>query len=289
MRIMRYWGRGTAEARDPRGGHFPVSCWRGSETSRAEAERLAREAALALAQQVSRDGRWPDRYGYAEHPLREEIVRQLVGDGGTCPAVITRNSYGSLILNTVQVMFADLDFPAVAHQEGLVAGLKRLLGQKTPSPSDQAEAAMLARVTAWVTANPPWGMRVYRTAAGLRCLVTHAPVAPDPDSTRGVMDALGSDPLYVRLCRAQKSFRARLTPKPWRCGQSMPPRPFPRTDANAQWVFRDWETRYAQACRNYATCRLLARLGNAVIHPEIEPLVSLHDEMTGINTPLPLA
>lgn len=289
MRIPRYWGKGAAQATDRQGTRFPVCCWRSSEASQGEAERLAHEAALALAHQFSRDGRWPDRYGYGDSAIREELIREVPGEGGARAGAITRNSYGSLVLNTTQVMFADVDFPPGACRDGLGTRLKRLFGQKVASAIDAAEAAAVQRVSAWVTANPSWGMRVYRTAAGLRCLVTQAPVAPDSDAARAAMEALGTDPLYVKLCRTQQCFRARLTPKPWRCGQPVPPSRFPRTDAKVEKLFRDWETRYSQACRGYATCRLVAALGNPAVHATVAGVVALHDDMTGTRAALPLA
>lgn len=87
----------------------------------------------------------------------------------------------------------------------------------------------------------------------------------------------------------QQCFRARLTPKPWRCGQPVPPSRFPRTDAKVEKLFRDWETRYSQACRGYATCRFLAALGNPAVHAAVAGVVALHDEMTGTRAALPLA
>ena len=47
------------------------------------------------------------------------------------------------------------------------------------------------------------------------------PIAPADQ----VFDTLGADPPYRRLCRTQKCFLARLTPKPWRCGVAKPPVP----------------------------------------------------------------
>ena len=58
------------------------------------------------------------------------------------------------------------------------------------------------------------------------------------------------NPLYRRLCRTQKWFRARLTPKPWRCGFENPPCRWPWPDGRAEARYKDWETRYKKACRD---------------------------------------
>ena len=78
--------------------------------------------------------------------------------------------------------------------------------------------SVLARIHAVVARHPGMGLRLYRTANGYRCLVTHRTYDPASQECRELLEALGSDPLYIRLCRGQHCFRARLTPKPWRCG-----------------------------------------------------------------------
>ena len=64
---------------------------------------------------------------------------------------------------------------------------------------------------------PGWGVRVYKTCAGYRGLVTHATFDPTADATLDLMRQFRCDPQYVTLCKRQESFRARLTPKGWRC------------------------------------------------------------------------
>jgi hypothetical protein len=50
-----------------------------------------------------------------------------------------------------------------------------------------------------------------------------------------------------------------------------------------------WQTRYAAACKAWATCAFVASVGNGDLHPDIEPVRRLHDEMTRIDAALPLA
>ena len=86
-------------------------------------------------------------------------------------------------------------------------------------------------------------------------------------------------PLYLRLCRNQKSFRARLTPKPWRCGHHAPSERWPFLDAKTEKRFELWETEYLRRIREYSVVRLLERVGSGQIHPEIEPLLAWHDQI----------
>ena len=84
-----------------------------------------------------------------------------------------------------------------------------------------------------------------------------------------ILQALGSDPLYVRLCQAQACFRARLTPKPWRCQVQPPPNQYPWENANEEARYRAWERDYLAGSARYAVCRLIKELGPAETHPDV--------------------
>jgi hypothetical protein len=91
------------------------------------------------------------------------------------------------------------------------------------------------------------------------------------------------------LCQAQECFRARLTPKPWRCNMAPPPWRYPWANADVEIRYRSWEQRYEQASRSYTVCRLVKQLGPQEIHPDVEPILALHDRLTGIEADRPLA
>jgi len=91
------------------------------------------------------------------------------------------------------------------------------------------------------------------------------------------------------LCRSQQSFRARLTPKPWRCGAGRAPARFPFETQAAEQAFRAWDAGYRERQRRYATCALLGTLGHAEVHPEVRDIVALHDAETRASSGLPLA
>ena len=243
-----------------------------------EAEHLAREAARSLAERFARGVAPQNRYAYADRPLREPVLQEIKGGDGGVTAVITRNSYGCLVLNTARILFVDVDFPAPTRSGG--GWIKRLFGKTESPPTNDAETRALAQADLWARNNPGWGWRAYRTRAGLRLLATHELIEPEAEQTVSVFDSLGADPLYRRLCQVQKCFRARLTPKPWRCGIPNPPVRWPWRDADAEGRFAQWEGRYRQACNGRATCELVATFGSEQIHPEVQPIVALHDEMT---------
>jgi hypothetical protein len=183
-------------------------------------------------------------------------------------------------------------------------GLKSILGAFRPRPAPKpapaapaapppppagSQGAALELLRRWVAAHPEWLVRVYRTSAGLRYLVTHALFSPADAEAQSAMTALGADPQYVRLCSAQKSFRARLTPKPWRIGMENPPVGFPYESASDEQAMRAWERRYEAASNGHATCQFLEEMGGGTEHPDVTPLRTLHDEQTRATSGLPLA
>jgi hypothetical protein len=87
----------------------------------------------------------------------------------------------------------------------------------------------------------------------------------------------------------RKSFRARLTPRPWRIGLPKPPHRFPFEASAEEREMAEWVRRYDAASERHATCRFVEALGSGAVHPEVEPLLRLHDERTRATSGLPLA
>jgi hypothetical protein len=87
----------------------------------------------------------------------------------------------------------------------------------------------------------------------------------------------------------QESFRARLTPKPWRCGLPVPPGMFPFETPEDVARFQDWERNYTAAIQPYATCQYLVSFGNSPMASGFEELVQYHDQETRATSLLPLA
>jgi hypothetical protein len=167
--------------------------------------------------------------------------------------------------------------------------LKRLFGKSDTTSATDPESNAIARVQAWTQKNPAWGWRIYRTRAGLRLLATHGLSAPDTSASDNVFDALDADPLYRTLCKNQKCFRARLSPKPWRIGVANPRARWPFADGKEEQHFKEWQTGYDQACAEWATCELIKQTGNTSVHPEVQLILGLHDQATRAESKLALA
>jgi hypothetical protein len=182
-------------------------------------------------------------------------------------------------------MFVDVDLPE-PKRPGL---FQRLFGKPEIAPPGNPQNDAIAKAEIWTRNHPDWGWRIYRTRAGLRLLATHALFEPETAASDDVFDALGADPLYRQLCKAQKCYRARLTPKPWRCDADKPPGRWPFADEKAEKRFTTWQAGYDRASGSWATCELLRTIGNREIHPEVQPILGLHDETTRVESKLELA
>lgn len=242
---------------------------------------MARSRAESLVQML-KSGRKPRRYGYGDRPLREEILRQIeLHEGGS--AVISRNAYGCLVLNTAKVMFVDIDVPVL---EATSTFFSRLFNKQSPEAAlDKA----LARVRSWSASHPHTGCRVYRTRAGVRVLITNHYYDPGSSVADQIFADMGADPLYQKLCRNQQSFRARLTPKPWRVDFYPLQEVWPWEDEEAKLRYLAWQEKYTANSKDKATCKLIEVTGNTKPISQIIPLIELHDNLTQAQSDLPLA
>jgi hypothetical protein len=160
----------------------------------------------------------------------------------------------------------------------------------TPRPGETSVAECLACEPVWEFArrHPELGVRVYRTAAGLRVIVTGVAASPGSGRARALLTELGSDPLYVELCATHDSYRARLTPKPFRVGARAVQVPWPFSDDGARDRAEEWVSEYDGRSSGYAVCRLVSASGPEP-GPDEQRLVALHDTRCRVGQRLPLA
>jgi hypothetical protein len=277
MYIPRAWTKATGSAKHPQSGEMPVTAWGFGEdaaTARTEAaSRLKR-----LIERITRGEPFPDRYTYgAGRPPREEILR-VIGDAQPPAAVITRNAYGAQVLNTARVLFLDIDVPAPT----LFDKLLQMIGRKGGPQVVLDGLREKLRATGGA-------FRIYQTARGYRVMAIDREYDPAGADTQQLMAATGTDPNFIKLCRAQKSFRARLTPKPWRCGVRGKPPEYPREVPSADVAFRQWLEEYERAGRGFGTCWFVEGVGSGSPRSFARDVVDLHDRATRAGEKLPLA
>jgi hypothetical protein len=281
MKVFKYWASDSTEINDSKGVPYRVGCWRGSNSSVDDARGRALDAARRAAQRIL--AREPaDSYLYSDRALREELIEEIrEGDSGDLVAAITRNTYGALVLNTEQVMFVDID----VERPSLLSSLRRVFSRRAPTPFDRA----LSTLRAFAARRPEVGFRVYRTFKGFRLLVTHALFDPVSPEAQALLAELGNDELYRQLCRVQESFRARLTPKPWRLPLDSPPLRYPWKSESGREQYEEWVARYQEACRDRAACELVESLGSSDVDPLASRIARLHDEYCRVESGAPLA
>ncbi len=204
-------------------------------------------------------------------------------------AIVTRNRYGALVLNSASVLFADIDFPKSEPSGLLGALLSSFSRARKEKRAEALREGPLQAFLDWVRSNPGRSFRLYRTRAGLRLLFTDQLYGPNTAETTEILKSLGCDPLYRRLTEKQECFRARLTPKPWRCGCPVPPNRYPWADQKTERAYRDWEQKYAEKTQGYKTCELLKVVGAGPQTSEVETIIQLQDRFACDATTAALA
>jgi hypothetical protein len=289
MKLARYWTRSEAEAPD-RKGRIIRAVARGWSNESMEA---ARTVARAIAQRLAQ-GDFPTRgaqYLYGDRPLPEPVLREFQGNGDGPRAIVTRNVYGAEVLNTRDLMFVDIDkpyHPPAPIPSILTMGLRALFGKSAPAPPVQTDDPAITKIRGVAERNNLAG-RVYKTAGGYRVLITSTGFTPGDPRSEDLLRQFAADELYIRLCRVQESFRARLTPKPWRCGLPNPPVMFPFETPQDQSRFTDWERTYTVTGERFRTCQYVASFGSGSVASGFEELIQFHDQETKAASVLPLA
>lgn len=281
MRIPIAWARASASAATREGRRLALAVW-GSGESAPEAERDAAQRLERVRARLRRGEALPKQYAYGERALREEVIERMFdAETGDLYAAVTRNRYGALVLNASRLLFLDIDLPDF----GVMARLRWLLSGGRKDPAQPRLDALRETLRGYGRAT----FRIYRTAAGFRAIALDREFDPAARDTQELMQRTGTDPAYMQLCRAQRSFRARLTPKPWRAECPLPPGAFPREGEKLQHRFASWLKRYDAARAHYRSCRYLETIGNGRPSARNARLIELHDRTTGIDEKLNLA
>lgn len=331
MLVPRYWAEHRIQIRDGRGPQTTIRRWGWSGESQAAADTHARERAEAVAAEVrggrkltvaERRERKVAYNGADGVPIREEVL----SEHSDLDAVVTRNQYGAHCLNVRDVLFADVDLAEdLGQRDGdsmagcfallLVGGaiylgvtgwwfvaialaavaaalhlhrgwLRRVRAQRLASPE-----WITAQAEAWCQVHPAWSLHLYQTPAGYRLLAAHTTIDPTGSEAAEFFTAFNVDPLFARMCRKQRCFRARLTGKPWRMGVTgkMGWGTWPPATPTAETRRQAWVAEYEQVAARFAACRYLTHVGASTEHPRAAAIRRLHDEACRAQSDLPLA
>ena len=251
-------GCATASGTDPTTGEMIFRAGAGASLdSQVDADRQAHASAERnLAAALGRGSSDGGTYAYVVQRRLEPVVELLAAPDGSSAGRVTINSYGALIMNADSVFFADVDTRS---------------DDAAPEDTDANDRAAAA-LRGVVERTPALGFRVYRTRNGWRYLCTTREFDPASDETRALLEVLGADGKYVLLCRAQRCFRARLTPKPWRIGHRF------FNVHPSQSISRKRLESYLRRAEPYASAAFTAEIGqSAAVLPELQRIVEYHD------------
>lgn len=280
MRFPKFW----KVAKDG-SGKIVARGW--SESSQAEADQNAQDRLHRILTWLrSKDDVGDlDRYHYViDDNICEPVIDVIQDESHQELAVISRNAYGSLVLNANRVMIIDIDIESTVYSPGFLA---KLFGAK-PTTAQEIFQREMENLHTWQQQHQQISFRVYRTAAGLRAIVTSREYPQIDVEVIEILNQLHSDPLYRHLCISQKCFRARLSPKPWRIGLKPPVQRFPFESSAAEAEFDNWYRDYASACKQWSVCEYLQTIGEEAAIPCAQQIVELHDSLC-CNPGRPLA
>jgi hypothetical protein len=312
MIVPDYWAEARKQHREA-GKQVTVRRFGWSTVSQADALEMAEaRVADALSRILSGEAlarREPKTAynGASGVPIREEVLSRHGEE------VITRNSYGAHCLNTPEALFADIDFLSSIRCRTMLAMLallvtlsgfvgfsqnwklggglivlSLLLAAPLGSLATRVATAVQGgpdriarrRIRKFLARHPAWNLRLYKTPAGLRLLATHQPFESSAAEVQEFFAAIGTDPVYVRMCLNQQCFRARLTAKPWRIGVSAHMRPRPGVwpvDPDRLHLRNQWVAEYEKRASRFAACHFLESIGSGVVHERIREVIELHD------------
>ncbi len=324
MIVPSFWAE--AKVKDKIDGHqITIKRFGWSDTSEQDAQnnaQLRAEEALDRARSGENVRRIDFKVSYNGEdglPIREEIIAR---HGET---IITRNSYGALCLNTPDILFADIDFDTKPHFNLslivfsillAISGIASILSNSGFTfiglcflsmifANSIAESFLKAKmkmeggfeervknaIRQYVNKNPDSHFRLYRTPMGCRVLAMHTTFDPATEEPFEILKAWDSDRIYIQMCKNQKCFRARVSPKPWRIGvDRLTPRPgiwpikLERMPDREKWV-----KQYSIEAKKIASCEFVEEIGSNIIDPKAEAVRVLHDKYSKSETNLPIA
>lgn len=324
MIVPKYWAEERYQHRQS-GKQITIRRFGWSDTSIEEAQAHARQRVdeafqswLSGDKDVSRRELKAAYNGAEGVPIREEIISEH-GD-----TIITRNSYGALCLNTPNVFFADIDMNLETYSclLGCLAMIAVLVAAKPLfslvgpyaivlfllSPLCTMIPTLIHKCSCWIAGgpeplarsrirrfserHPDWNLRVYQTPAGFRVMATHRLIVPDEEEVQQAFKAMKADRLYVLMCRNQRCFRARLTAKPWRIGITSHMRPRPGiwpVQAERLPIRQAWIREYEHTAKSFAACQFIESIGSGIVHPDIRPVIDLHDQLSAALSGRPIA
>ncbi|WP_281222892.1 hypothetical protein [Photobacterium sanguinicancri] len=268
MKFAKYWEKQDVNVDEKQFGQPIISVWGGSNTSSEDADHNAQKRVASLNAFMASDFTEKGDYEYWVGFVREELLEEVKAPDDTVLAVLTRNHYGALVLNTDVALFGDIDVTPPSF-------IERFLEKFGKTKKDKGY--YLKKIEAYQAAHPDLSFRVYETHSGIRFIETSRVINSQDPIVTSLFKDLNVDPLYQYLCHRQACFRARLSPKPWRIGMARPASRFPRCNENEMTAFRLWLSGYEKASQGTTVVKHLASFGARRADATVQRVIELHD------------
>lgn len=268
MKFAKYWAKCDITINSDIFGRKKISIWGASNENENEARLHANQRLVSMATCLGGDFSKYAEYEYGIGFIKEEILAEVKSLEGDELAIISRNGYGATILNTACVVFGDIDIRPLSFFERVMHRFGKTKKDKN---------YFLKQIEQYQRNNVSLSFRVYETHSGIRFILTSKQLSPDDSFVESMFHELNVDPLYIRLCKQQGCFRARLTPKPWRIYMTKPSSRYPRSNENEIHEYKQWLVKYESASADYTTTKYLASFGMGKISADIQKIIDIHD------------
>lgn len=268
MKYNKFWVYQEGEA-VLKTGKQKIRCLGGSNISLEDAANEARKKILMVEERIH--GRKEVFEEYTVE-IKEELIQEI-----DTRNIITRNYYGALILNSEKIMMMDIDHCPKTFWE--------LFGFKAKKTPKERIIERLEKLLAGSYKH--LSMRVYETPKGIRCIVNNREFNADSQETEKILRDFHNDWLYVILCKKQNCFRARLTPKPYRCKVPKLKSRFPRSKPEDIAEYERWKTVYEEKIPKYSSCRFIKQINED--NGQFKEIIKIHDQISGALEKKPLA
>ncbi len=279
MKVFRYWKKVEGTLNIPGMPPQRATVYGASDLSWEDAEADAGKKLERIRERIL-GGRSLVSENYTA-PIREEVLSSP-GPGN----IITRNRYGAQVLNSETLFFADVDDSCFRRRRP--GWLGKLLGRREESVAEFRERILARTLEKLSDPLPPNAhIRVYRTRAGYRVLISGAELAPGSPAAAKLLKKLRSDRLYTMLCARQQCYRARLSPKPSRIGVKTPRLNYPYAPESLPELEK-WLREYEEKSARCAVCRLVKTLGEPPLK-SARSMIQAHDAACRTDSDLPLA
>lgn len=269
MKFAKFWREVEVSVDKSFFGKSTVSIWGASNDNSEEAMSNAKSRATRFMDLISSNSLSLHDYEYWNGYIREEIIEEALSSDGRILAVLTRNNYGALVLNSESVFFGDID----VAERSFISRILEKFGKIKKDKNYYIE-----KIETFQKHNQEYTIKVYETFAGLRIAITNQLFDSNSPATDAIFSSLDTDPLYVKLCKNQSCFRARLSPKPWRIGIDRPKSRFPRELKVDRNDFHNWLKNYQKISTNFSVTKLLKVFGSDKTHPDVDRVLSIHDK-----------